>query len=117
MKDTRPINMLILTVFIVALTAFAVAATSLARPRAGVEIRRVNRDGVLPDLALDTLQDEIFHPAALRLFDKLTTLSAQVCRASAQTHAGLVRFASGRLPGVHSITIQPWAVICSVSTA
>ena len=114
MKDTRPINMLILTVFMIALTAFAVATTSMARPRAGVEIRPANKDGSLRDLDLDTLQDEIFHPAVLRVFQTLTTLSAQMCQVSPQTNP--VQMVGGRFR-MHSVKIHPWAVICSLQAA
>jgi hypothetical protein len=108
MKDTRPINMLILTVFMLALLGFVAAAATLNRPQPAVEIH----PAVVNAPSVDTAQDEqwAIHPTTMQVFQTLTTLSSQMCHALPQTSP--VQIAGGRLPGMHTIMVQPWALIC-----
>lgn len=109
MRDTRPINMLILTVFMIILIGFSLAAASARRPQSAAEIRPAvqNQSSVYSDG--DNAQNRQW---ALPVFHSLTTLSAELCHVIA--HNGLVQYAGGRLPGTHSLTLQPAALICSV---
>jgi hypothetical protein len=104
--------MLILTFLIVTLTGFALAAAALKRPPAAVEIHPAAVSENVSAAALDTAQG--IRPAAMRVFQTLTTLSVQMCQAAPQTSP--VQIAGGRL-GMHSLTIQPLAAICSLHAA
>jgi hypothetical protein len=109
-KDTRPINMLILTVFMVALMAFATVAVSMNRPQTAVEMQPATINDSANYSAVNTIPAS--RPVVMHVFQTLTTLSAEMCRASAQT--GPVQLAGGRLPGMHSLAVQPLVVICSL---
>lgn len=112
MRDTRPINMLLLTIFMIVLIGFSLAAASARRPQSAAEIRPAAQNQIITYADGNSVQTRRW---ALPAFQSLTTLSAELCHAIA--HNGLVQYAGGRLTGMYSLTLQPVALICSLYPA